>query len=93
MASDSKPHVVETGTVPAAAASKPSFGSRVAAHFKRWWWVHLIILIVVVLVVVLPVYVAILSSLTNIAFKPDMIEPEFTLVTPISPSMISTSQP
>ncbi|PYH76525.1 hypothetical protein BO82DRAFT_359052 [Aspergillus uvarum CBS 121591] len=55
MTSDSKPHVVETGTVPAAAATKPSFGSRVAAHFKRWWWVHLIILIVVVLVVVLPV--------------------------------------
>ncbi|RAL12119.1 uncharacterized protein BO97DRAFT_71238 [Aspergillus homomorphus CBS 101889] len=55
MASDSKPHVVEMGTVPSAGATKPSFGSRVAAHFKRWWWVHLIILIVVVLVVVLPV--------------------------------------
>ncbi|PYH49986.1 DUF3712 domain-containing protein [Aspergillus saccharolyticus JOP 1030-1] len=55
MASDSKPHVIETGTVPATAAAKPSFGRRVAAHYKRWWWVHLIIFIVVVLVVVLPV--------------------------------------
>ncbi|KAJ5591318.1 hypothetical protein N7450_005290, partial [Penicillium hetheringtonii] len=34
---------------------KRSFGSKVAAHFKKWWWVHLIIFVIVVLVVVLPV--------------------------------------
>ncbi|PYI00896.1 hypothetical protein BO78DRAFT_401733 [Aspergillus sclerotiicarbonarius CBS 121057] len=58
MAGDSKPEVVESAGVGAAAA-RPSFGSRVGTHFKRWWWVYLIVLIVVVLVVVLPVvYVA-----------------------------------
>ena len=36
---------------------KPSFGSRVKAHFKKWWWLHLIIFIIVLLIIVLPVYV------------------------------------
>ena len=61
MAGDSKPEVTEIAGVGAAAA-RPSFGSRVGTHFKRWWWVYLIILIVVVLVVVLPVYVPIVAS-------------------------------
>lgn len=54
MAGDSKPEVFESANV-AAATAKPSFGARVARHFKRWWWVYIIALIVIVLVVVLPV--------------------------------------
>lgn len=38
--------------------SKPSFGTRVKNHFKRFWWAHVIAFIVIVLVVVLPVYVS-----------------------------------
>ncbi|KAH8700683.1 hypothetical protein BGW36DRAFT_357336 [Talaromyces proteolyticus] len=54
--SDTKPDVVHQGYVNGTA--KPSFLSRVGAHFKKWWWVHVIILIICVLVVVLPlVYV------------------------------------
>lgn len=37
--------------------AKPSLGSRIGAHLKKWWWVYGIIVVVVVLVVVLPVYV------------------------------------
>lgn len=47
-----------TGLETAALASPPakrSFGSRVAAHYKKWWWVHLIVFVIVVLVVALPV--------------------------------------
>ncbi|KAB8265607.1 hypothetical protein BDV32DRAFT_34130 [Aspergillus pseudonomiae] len=54
MSSD-KPEVTEVGMVASPAATKPSFKSRVAAHFKKWWWAHLIAFIVVVLVVALPV--------------------------------------
>ncbi|OGM45567.1 hypothetical protein ABOM_006463 [Aspergillus bombycis] len=43
------------GMVASPAATKPSFKSRVAAHFKKWWWAHLIAFVVVVLVVTLPV--------------------------------------
>lgn len=50
-----KPDVTEVGTIDVPPAPKPSFKSRVAAHYKRWWWAHVIALIVVVLVVVLPV--------------------------------------
>ncbi|PYH99991.1 hypothetical protein BO71DRAFT_312932 [Aspergillus ellipticus CBS 707.79] len=68
MVSDSKPEVTEISGMGATPA-RPSFGSRVAAHFKRWWWVHLIILIVVILVIVLPVvyvgYPNIAQSLVN----------------------------
>ncbi|KAL4891225.1 hypothetical protein BDV59DRAFT_203670 [Aspergillus ambiguus] len=53
MGTGSKPEVVE---MPGGGnAAKPSFKSRLAAHFKRWWWVHLIIFIAVVLVIALPV--------------------------------------
>ncbi|KAJ5554892.1 hypothetical protein N7535_007335 [Penicillium sp. DV-2018c] len=53
-----KTSVVEEAPV-AAAPTKQSFGSRLAAHFKKWWWVHVIIFIVVFLVILLPVvYVA-----------------------------------
>ncbi|GCB26685.1 hypothetical protein AAWM_09570 [Aspergillus awamori] len=55
MASDSKPEVFEDAGVAVPATAKPSFGARVARHFKRWWWVYIIALIVIVLVVVLPV--------------------------------------
>ncbi|RJE22195.1 hypothetical protein PHISCL_05481 [Aspergillus sclerotialis] len=34
--------------------SKPSFGTRVKNHFRRFWWAHLIAFIVIVLVIVLP---------------------------------------
>ncbi|KAK2765437.1 hypothetical protein FQN54_008286 [Arachnomyces sp. PD_36] len=37
------------------AVAKPSFGSRVKAHFKRFWWLHIIIFIIVFLVILLPV--------------------------------------
>ncbi|KAB8074163.1 hypothetical protein BDV29DRAFT_125796 [Aspergillus leporis] len=57
MAGD-KPEVTEIGTVMSPVATKPSFMSRVAAHYKKWWWAHLIGVIVVVLVITLPlVYV------------------------------------
>lgn len=49
----SKDGVTAVGVSPMSA--KPSLGSRVAAHFKRWWWVHVIIFIAVVLVIALPV--------------------------------------
>lgn len=42
--------------VPVPVTAKPTLGTRVKAHFKKWWWAYLIALIVVVLVVVLPVY-------------------------------------
>lgn len=48
----SKPEVTEIATVP---GGKPSFKTRLAAHYKRFWWAHLIGLVVVVLVVALPV--------------------------------------
>jgi hypothetical protein len=56
MAGD-KPEVTEIGTVMSPVATKPSFMSRVAAHYKKWWWAHLIGVIVVVLVITLPLYV------------------------------------
>ncbi|KAL2821722.1 hypothetical protein BDW59DRAFT_108651 [Aspergillus cavernicola] len=44
--------------VAVATTAKPSFWTRVKAHFRKWWWAHLIALVVVVLVVALPlVYV------------------------------------
>ncbi|KAA8643582.1 hypothetical protein EYZ11_009488 [Aspergillus tanneri] len=52
---DGKAEVTEIGAVDVSPVTKPSFKSRVAAHFKRFWWVHVIVLIVVVLVVTLPV--------------------------------------
>ncbi|KAE8371715.1 hypothetical protein BDV26DRAFT_120434 [Aspergillus bertholletiae] len=54
MSSD-KPEVTEVGMVASPVATKPSFMSRVAAHYKKWWWAHVIAIIVVVLVVTLPV--------------------------------------
>ncbi|EED17083.1 conserved hypothetical protein [Talaromyces stipitatus ATCC 10500] len=37
---------------------RPSFWSRVGAHFKKWWWAHFIVFAIVVLVITLPlVYV------------------------------------
>ncbi|KAE8353018.1 hypothetical protein BDV28DRAFT_115330 [Aspergillus coremiiformis] len=54
MASE-KGEVTETGTVASSNTMKPSFMSRVAAHFKKWWWAYLIAFIIVVLVVALPV--------------------------------------
>ncbi|PWY86850.1 hypothetical protein BO70DRAFT_360560 [Aspergillus heteromorphus CBS 117.55] len=69
MASDSKPEVTEISHM-GTASGRPSFGSRVVAHFKRWWWVHLIILIVVILVIVLPVvYVAYPKIAQNLVNK------------------------
>ncbi|KAE8358894.1 hypothetical protein BDV27DRAFT_60921 [Aspergillus caelatus] len=53
--SNDKPEVTEVGMVTSPTATKPSFKTRVAAHFKKWWWAHLIAFIVVVLVVALPV--------------------------------------
>ncbi|KAL4907482.1 hypothetical protein BDW74DRAFT_176247 [Aspergillus multicolor] len=52
MASSDKAAVEE---IPVGTTAKPSFWTRVKAHYKKWWWAHLIGLIVVVLVVVLPV--------------------------------------
>ncbi|KAF7592969.1 hypothetical protein BBP40_012205 [Aspergillus hancockii] len=54
MAGD-KPEVTEIGTVVSPVATKPSFMSRVGAHYKKWWWAHLIGFIIVVLVITLPV--------------------------------------
>ncbi|EAW08433.1 DUF3712 domain-containing protein [Aspergillus clavatus NRRL 1] len=48
-----KPDVTELGYV-ASPSAKPSFGRRVAAHYKRWWWVHVIVIIAVVLLITLP---------------------------------------
>ncbi|EEH42923.2 uncharacterized protein PADG_07743 [Paracoccidioides brasiliensis Pb18] len=35
--------------------TKPSFGARLKANFKKWWWLYLALFIVVVLVILLPV--------------------------------------
>ncbi|KAL3481142.1 hypothetical protein BJX99DRAFT_253804 [Aspergillus californicus] len=44
--------------VPVGATAKPSFWTRVKAHFKKWWWVHLIIFCACFLIIALPlVYV------------------------------------
>ncbi|KAL5332785.1 hypothetical protein BJX70DRAFT_99691 [Aspergillus crustosus] len=41
--------------VPVETTAKPSFWTRVKAHFKKWWWAHLIAFIVIFLVILLPV--------------------------------------
>ncbi|KAI9757284.1 MAG: hypothetical protein M1835_000660 [Candelina submexicana] len=52
---DSEPDNIE----PVGMGTKPSLGSRVKAHYKKFWWLHLLILIAVTLIIVLPlVYVA-----------------------------------
>lgn len=40
--------------VPLGTTAKPSFLTRVKAHFKKWWWAHFIALAVIVLVIALP---------------------------------------
>ncbi|PWY95745.1 hypothetical protein BO94DRAFT_455408 [Aspergillus sclerotioniger CBS 115572] len=91
MAGDSKPEVTESAGVGAAAA-RPSFGSRVGTHFKRWWWVYLIILIVVVLVVVLPVvYVAYPKIAQNLVNKSNLTVTSMVISDP-SPSSFILNQ-
>ncbi|EKV19075.1 pre-mrna processing factor 4-like protein [Penicillium digitatum] len=59
--STTKPSFVEeeSHTTPTPTPTKKSFGTRLAAHVKKWWWVHLIISIACFLIILLPVvYVA-----------------------------------
>ncbi|KAL4884364.1 hypothetical protein BJY04DRAFT_7314 [Aspergillus karnatakaensis] len=44
--------------VPVDVTSKPTFWTKVKAHFKKWWWAHLIAFCAIVLIIALPlVYV------------------------------------
>ena len=44
-------HVEEIASDPP--PPKPSFGTKVKAHFKKWWWAHLIFFIAVLFIIVL----------------------------------------
>ncbi|KAL4872711.1 hypothetical protein BDV12DRAFT_125223 [Aspergillus spectabilis] len=44
--------------VPVGTTAKPTFWTRVKAHFKKWWWAHLIAFCAIFLIIALPlVYV------------------------------------
>lgn len=87
-----KPEVTEINTVASPVVTKPSFKSRVAAHYKKWWWAHLIGLIIVVLVVVLPVVYVGYPNLTQKAIDNSVLEIKSLGITDPTPDSFHIDQ-